>query len=165
MPPTSFDPACTSQHTYIYSYSFEQYWLRVTQKSIMPNHYLFFLNTYCKKGLHLMVVTSFKQSELLVYLFPALVSIAILQYVSEVFCHIHLLFMSTTLPGCVAQSSNVSGYRCNARGCKFHPPPWYHTFVEIDYEIISIVILVPSTDSFKKGCCQLQAKVCARFTG
>ena len=123
MPPTSFDPACTSQHTYIYSYSFEQYWLRVTQKSIMPNHYLFFLNIYCKKGLHLMVVTSFKQSELLVYLFPALVSIAILQYVSEVFCHIHLLFMSTTLPGCVAQSSNVSGYRCRARGCKFHPSP------------------------------------------
>ena len=31
-------------------------------------------------------------------------------------------------------------------------------FVEIDHEIISTVILLPSADSFKKGCCQLQAK-------
>ena len=37
-----------------------------------------------------------------------------------------------------------------------------HTFVEIDHEM---VILLPSADSFKKGCCQLQAKVCARITG
>ena len=42
-------------------------------------------------------------------------------------------------------------------------PARYHTFVEIDHEIISTVIL-PSTDSFKKGCCELQAKVCARTT-
>ena len=34
-----------------------------------------------------------------------------------------------------------------------------HTFVEIDHEIISTVILLPSTESFKKGCCQLQVKV------
>ena len=40
-----------------------------------------------------------------------------------------------------------------------------HTFVEIDHEMISTVILLPSADSFKKGCCQLQAKVCARSTG
>ena len=40
-----------------------------------------------------------------------------------------------------------------------------HTFVEIDREMISSVILPPSADSFKKGCCQLQAKVCARITG
>ena len=40
-----------------------------------------------------------------------------------------------------------------------------HSFVEIDHEMISTVILLPSTDSFKKGCCQLQAKVCARITG
>ena len=33
-----------------------------------------------------------------------------------------------------------------------------HTFVEIEYEIISMVILLPSTESFRKGCCQLQAK-------
>ena len=40
-----------------------------------------------------------------------------------------------------------------------------HTFVEIDHEIISTVILLPSADLFKKGFCQLQAKVCARITG
>ena len=40
-----------------------------------------------------------------------------------------------------------------------------HTFVEIDHEIISTVILLPSADSFKKGCCQLQGKVCAQITG
>ena len=39
------------------------------------------------------------------------------------------------------------------------------TFVEIDHEIISTVILLPSADSFKKDCCQLQAKVCAQITG
>ena len=41
-------------------------------------------------------------------------------------------------------------------------PARSHTFVEIDHEIISTV---PSADSFKKGCCQLQAKVCAQITG
>ena len=37
-------------------------------------------------------------------------------------------------------------------------PARSHTFVEIDHEIISTVILLPSADSFKKGFCQLQAK-------
>ena len=36
---------------------------------------------------------------------------------------------------------------------------------EIDHEIISTVILLPSAESFKKGCCQLQGKVCTRSTG
>ena len=47
-----------------------------------------------------------------------------------------------------------------------------HTFVEIDHEIISTVILLPSADPLPmymsgviKGCCQLQAKVCARSAG
>ena len=40
-----------------------------------------------------------------------------------------------------------------------------HTFMEIDHELISTIILLPSADSFKKDCCQLQAKVCARITG
>ena len=44
-------------------------------------------------------------------------------------------------------------------------PARSHTFVEIDHEIISTVILLPSADLFKKGCCQLQAKVRARITG
>ena len=33
-----------------------------------------------------------------------------------------------------------------------------NTFVEFDHEIISTVILLPSSDSFKKSCCQLHAK-------
>ena len=56
---------------------------------------------------------------------------------------------------------NVSDYRCVSDcRCKVAGliPAQSHTFVEIDHEIISIVILLFSTDSFKKGCCQLQAK-------
>ena len=44
-------------------------------------------------------------------------------------------------------------------------PAQSHTFVEIDHEIISTVFLPPSIESFKKGCCQLQAKVCVPSTG
>ena len=40
-----------------------------------------------------------------------------------------------------------------------------HTFVEIEYEIISMVNFLPSAESFKKDCCQLHTKVCARSTG
>ena len=63
---------------------------------------------------------------------------------------------------------NVSGYRCvsDCRSRVASPiPARYHTFVEIDHEIISRVILLPSADLFKKGCYQLQAKVCAQITG
>ena len=42
-------------------------------------------------------------------------------------------------------------------------PAWSHTLVEIEHEIISTVILLLSI--FKKGCHQLQAKVCAQRTG
>ena len=44
-------------------------------------------------------------------------------------------------------------------------PARFHTFVEIDHGTISTVILLPSAESFKKGCCQLQVKLCARSTG
>ena len=44
-------------------------------------------------------------------------------------------------------------------------PARSHTFLEIDCEIISMVILLPSAESFKKNCCQLRAKVCAQSTG
>ena len=37
-------------------------------------------------------------------------------------------------------------------------PDWSQTFMEIDHEKISMVILLPSADSFKEGCCQLKAK-------
>ena len=44
-------------------------------------------------------------------------------------------------------------------------PARSNTFVEIDHEIIYTVILLPSAESFKKGFCQLQVKVCAQSTG
>ena len=44
-------------------------------------------------------------------------------------------------------------------------PSWSHIFVEIDHKLISTVIHLSSTESFKKGCCQFQAKVCAQSTG
>ena len=44
-------------------------------------------------------------------------------------------------------------------------PARFHTFMEIDHEIVSTVILLRSAESFKKGCCQLQAKVSAQSTG
>ena len=46
-------------------------------------------------------------------------------------------------------------------GVKSLIPARSHNFVEIDHEIISTIIHLPSADSFKKGCCQLQGKVCA----
>ena len=72
------------------------------------------------------------------------------------------------LPGRVAQSVTcLATDACLTAdpGVASLIPARSHTFVEIDQEIISTVILLPSADSFKKGCCQLQAKVCARITG
>ena len=72
------------------------------------------------------------------------------------------------LPGRVAQSVTcLATDACLTAipGVASSIPARSHTFVEIDHEIISTVILLPSADSFKKGCCQLQAKVCARITG
>ena len=58
------------------------------------------------------------------------------------------------IPGCVAQSVT-----CLATDACLTADPGVassilarsHTFVEIDHEIISTVILLPSADSFKKG--------------
>ena len=71
-------------------------------------------------------------------------------------------------PGRVAQSvTRLATDACLTAdsGVASSIPARSHTFVEIDHEIISTVILLPSADSFKKGCCQLQAKVCAQTTG
>ena len=38
-------------------------------------------------------------------------------------------------------------------------PAWSHTFVEIEHEIISTVIVLPSADSFKK-CCE---NMCTKY--
>ena len=63
-------------------------------------------------------------------------------------------------PGHVAQSvtcltTDVSDYR--SRRHEFDPSPV--PYFSRDHELISTVIL-PSAVSFKKGCCQLQVKVC-----
>ena len=71
-------------------------------------------------------------------------------------------------PGRVAQSVTcLATYACLTAdpGVESSIPAWSHTFVEIDHEIISMVILLPSAESFKKGCCYLKAKVCAQSTG
>ena len=62
---------------------------------------------------------------------------------------------------CLATDACLTAYP----GVASSIPVRSHTFVEIDHEMISTVILLRSADSFKKGCCQLQAKVCARITG
>ena len=72
------------------------------------------------------------------------------------------LITSFFLPGRVAQSVT-----CLVTDAKLTADPGVassilarsHTFVEIDHEIIFTVILLPSAESFMKGCCQLQAKV------
>ena len=83
--------------------------------------------------------------------------------------HVVLLFIPLNfLMGRIAQSVT-----CLATDTSLTAEPgvtssitaWSHAFVEIDHIIISIVILLPSAESFKKGCCQLQARVCARSTG
>ena len=62
---------------------------------------------------------------------------------------------------CLATDASLTA----GQGVASSIPAQSHTFMEIDHEIISTVILLPSADSFRKGCCQLQAKVCARSTG
>ena len=82
-------------------------------------------------------------------------------------CYNHR-YLQLYLPGRVAQSVTcLATDACLTAdpGVASSIPARSHTFVEIDHEIISTVILLPSADSFKKGCCQLQAKVCAQITG
>ena len=76
--------------------------------------------------------------------------------------------LNLDLPGSVAQSLTCLATDASLTadpGVASLIPARSHTLLEIDHEIISPVILLPSAESFKKGCCQLQAKVCARSTG
>ena len=77
-------------------------------------------------------------------------------------------FHERPIPGRVAQSVTclaTDGSLTADPGVASSIPVRSRTFVEIDHEIISMVILLPSAESFKKGCCQLQAKECAGSTG
>ena len=70
-------------------------------------------------------------------------------------------------PGRVAQSVTCQAKDANLTadpGVSSSIPARSHTFMAIDHEIIPKVMLLPSPESFKKGCCQLQAKVCAQST-
>ena len=69
------------------------------------------------------------------------------------------IFFTKLIPGRVAQS-----VMCLATDTSLTVDPEVGSsipFVEIDHKINSTVILLPHADSFKKVCCQLQAKVCA----
>ena len=71
-------------------------------------------------------------------------------------------------PGRVAQSVTCLATDASLTanpGVASSIPTRSHNFVETDNEIISTVILLPSSESFRKGCCQLQVNVCARNTG
>ena len=86
----------------------------------------------------------------------------------KMYCPAKSYRLTFFLPGCVAQSVTcLATDACLTAdpGVGSLIPARSHTFVEIDHEIISTVILLPSADSFKKGYCQLQAKVCAQITG
>ena len=79
-----------------------------------------------------------------------------------------VLFNHFVIPGCVAKSVMclaTDGYLTADLGVASAILARSHTFVEIDHEIISMVILLPSAILFKKGCCQLQEKLCAQSTG
>ena len=68
-------------------------------------------------------------------------------------------------PGCVAQSVTCLATDASLTadpGVASSIPARSHTFLEIDNEIISMVNLLPSAESFKNGFCQLQVKVCAK---
>ena len=78
------------------------------------------------------------------------------------------LFILVVQPGRIAQSVTCLATDASLTadpGVASSIPARSHTFVEIDHETISTVILLPSAESFKKDSCQLQAKVCARSTG
>ena len=79
---------------------------------------------------------------------------------------INLFHLKNTGPGSAVSNvpGNICKSDCRSRGRKLDPGPVPY-FVEIDHEIISMVTLLPSAESFKKGCCQLQAIVCAQSTG
>ena len=76
--------------------------------------------------------------------------------------------LTYAIPGRIAQS--VTCLATDAKltanpGVASSIPSGSHTFLEIDHEIISTVIFLPSAESYMKCCCQLQVKVCARIIG
>ena len=77
----------------------------------------------------------------------------------------HTMWVWTGPPRAVGNVSATDASLTADPGVASSIRAWSHTFVEIDHEMISTAILLPSAESSKKGVCQLQAKVCARSTG
>ena len=50
-----------------------------------------------------------------------------------------------------SDDSNIVVFTCHTG--------WSHTFVEIDHEIISTAILLPSAESIKKGCLSVTSEI------
>ena len=99
------------------------------------------------------------------YLLLITYNLLLITYYLSLITYYLLLIIS---PGRVAQSVTCLATDASLiadPGVASSIPARFHTFVEIDHGIISMVILLPSAESFKKGCCQLQVKVCARSTG
>ena len=75
----------------------------------------------------------------------------------------HLIWVCTICLCPTKRTLDIYGLKCNYfaylirvdPGVASSIPAWSNTFVEIDHEIISMVILLPSADSFKKGCSYL----------
>ena len=99
------------------------------------------------------------------YLLLITYQLLLITYYLSLITYYLLLIIS---PGRVAQSVTCLATDASLiadPGVASSIPARFHTFVEIDHGIISTVILLPSAESFKKGCCQLQVKVFARSTG
>ena len=66
------------------------------------------------------------------------------------------LYIPTYIPGHVAQSvtclATYASLIADSLGVANSITAWSHTFVEIDHEIFSTVILIPSAESSKKVC-------------
>ena len=63
---------------------------------------------------------------------------------------------------CLATDGSLTAYP----GVTGSIPARSHTFVEIDHEIISMIILLLSTESFKKSCLlSVTCELCAQSTG
>ena len=75
--------------------------------------------------------------------------------------HVKILLLKCSSPLLKATDASLTA----DPGVASSIPARSRVFVEIDHEIISTVILLPSAESFKKDSCQLQAKVCAPSTG
>ena len=72
---------------------------------------------------------------------------------------------AATIPGRIAQFLTCLAIDASLTadpGLASSIPAWSLTFVEIDYEKNSMVIFLPSAESFQNDCWQLQADVCAQ---